>query len=116
MITNEELNNLDKETLIKLINYQKRAFDYKSKQVNFFQLYIMLLEKQISEAEYDKEIEDNPDKYAVSPGRQIDEDELRFCLWLVKTGLFGDKVEDEFYELFDLSELSVNEICKKFEQ
>lgn len=115
-MSNEELNALDKETLIKLIEYQKRAFDYRTKQVNYFQLYIMFLEKQLTEEEFEKEIDNNQEKYVVEPGRDIDENELKFCLWLAQTGLFGDNVDDEFYELFNLSISSVNEICKKLEE
>lgn len=115
MITNEELEALDKETLINIINYQSRAFNYKTRESNFFQLCLSHENGLISEEEYNSEIENNPEKYCIGSGREIDEEELMFCLWLIKTGLFGDNVDDEFYEIFDLNEECVNEICKQHE-
>lgn len=90
------------ENLLKKENYYITAVRNLIKKTNFLELYQQLLEKQITEAEFNHEIENKSIKYVINVKELQDPQDLKIIIDIVK------KVG------FDLKDFSLNEIDELF--
>ena len=112
-----DLESLDKEKLINIINLLSQAFKARTKQVNWLNLLYRLESNQITEGEYDKEIDDNEEKYVLecnSPSTET----IQLMVELIYSGLLGDvkQAEDDFYEIFELNSIYITDLIKRAEE
>lgn len=71
-----------------------RAVNNRTRQRNYFRLYSQMLDKEISEDDFYKLIEENEDKYVVEEIENPSEDKLRHALELSRDILDVDNSED----------------------
>ncbi len=91
--------NIQKDFLIK-------AYHNKDILINYLKLYIDLLDKEITEDEFDQEINSNPDKYFVNIDRKVNIVEMEALSGLVKE-IGGDLSIQDVSEIYsaDFSEI-----------
>jgi hypothetical protein len=75
-------------SLIEVYEKQKyyliKAFHNKDVIINYLKLYTSLLEKYITEEEFDKAIDENPNKYFISIDNKVNQVEMEIVYELVK--------------------------------
>ncbi len=85
----------------------KTAFKNRTKQYNFSQLICNLLENNISESDFENEVEAHPDFYAIS----LPEKPIKISDLDVLTSLIAELKEDKLLD----DDISVDEVSELFE-
>lgn len=83
-----------------------RAVNNRTRERNYFRLCNRLLENEISEQEFDKEIEDHEDEYVVSNNEEADTADIKTALFLSRQ-LKDVKDVDDMADLFSFSNKSM---------
>lgn len=83
-----------------------RAVNNRTRERNYFRLYNQLLENEISEQEFDKEIEDHEDDYVVSNNEEADLSDIKTALFLSQQ-LKDVKDVDDMSDIFSFSNRSM---------
>jgi len=73
---------LQESPIDKVKDFLVRAVNNRTRERNFFKLYNELLEKRITDEDFDKTIEDQEDDYVVSQDQDADLNDLRLALFL----------------------------------
>ena len=97
--TPKEFNQQQFELLI-------TAFNNRTRELNYFILYSRLLDGYVTQSEFDKEIETNPDKYAVNSPRPRTGDEIMYAT-LISQNLMGVDETGELQALFEIDDESL---------
>lgn len=84
-----------------------RAVNNRTRERNYFRLYTQLLEKEITDEDFDKEIESNEDEYVVSNNEDADINDINIALSLCPY-LKDVKDVDEMADLFSFNNDSIN--------
>lgn len=83
-----------------------RAVNNRTRERNYFRLYNQLLEKEITEEEFDKEIDEKEDEYVVSNNEEADKNDIEIALALCSY-LKDVKDVDDMADLFSFSDVSI---------
>lgn len=83
-----------------------RAVNNRTRERNYFRLYNQLLEKEITEEEFDKEIDEKEDEYVVSNNEEADKNDIEMALAL-SSYLKDVKDVDDMADLFSFSDVSI---------
>ncbi len=89
-----------------------RAINNRTRERNYFKLLSSLLENEISEEEFDQEIDQNEDEYVVSTDQKVDLNSLKFILSNYKR-IKDVNDMDDLSALFSLDMEYVNSIIKR---
>ena len=82
------------------------AVNNRTRERNYFRLYNQLLEKEITEEEFDKEIDEKEDEYVVSNNEEADKNDIEMALAL-SSYLKDVKDVDDMADLFSFSDVSI---------
>lgn len=83
-----------------------RAVNNRTRERNYFKLYNQLLEKEITDDEFDKEIDEHEDDYVVSNNEEADMNDIEVALSLCPY-LKDVKDVDDMADLFSFSGNSI---------
>lgn len=83
-----------------------RAVNNRTRERNYFRLYNQLLEKEITEEEFDKEIDEKEDEYVVSNNEEADKNDIEIALALCSY-LKDVKDVDDMADLFSFNDASI---------
>lgn len=83
-----------------------RAVNNRTRERNYFRLYNQLLEKEITEEEFDKEIDEKEDEYVVSNNEEADKNDIEMAVAL-SSYLKDVKDVDDMADLFSFSDVSI---------
>lgn len=84
-----------------------KAFNNRTRERNYFKLCCEMLDGDITEDDFDKEIEQNPDDYVVPAGDDDSVVNIQAAISLTNK-LKGIKTTDDFASLFQFSENKIN--------
>ena len=85
-----------------------RAVNNRTRERNYFRLCNQLLEKEISDEEFDKEIEEHEDEYVVTNNEEASLEDIRTAVYLSKSLKDVNDVDD-MADLFSFSSKSIRE-------
>ena len=88
------------------------AVNNRTRERNYYQLYSRLLENEISEEEFDREINEHPDDYVISTDKVPSEVEFNEALALADH-IKGVETSGDIETLFSFRGDEFNEYCKK---
>lgn len=88
------------------------AVNNRTRERNYYQLYSRLLENEISEEEFDNEIDENPDDYVISTDKVPSEIEFHEAIAL-SDHIKGIETTGDIESLFSLNGEVFNEYCKR---
>lgn len=92
-----------------------RAFNNRTREYNYFKRYSELLEGELSEDDFDNEIERNKDDYVVPAGKDADIRDIELAMQVVPR-LKGIQSTDDFTALFSFSDRTIQKcIAEKSE-
>ncbi len=106
-VDNEKLfkeETLNEELLIRAINNRTR-------ERNYFRLYCQLLEKEMTEDEFDAEIEKNVDDYVTSANQNASQEEFQYAL-NVSSKIMDVKDASDMIDLFSFNDCSIHKYIK----
>ena len=83
-----------------------RAVNNRTRERNYFKLYCEMLDGNITEEEFDKEIDDNEDKYIINQNENASIEDIELALD-VSPQLMDVKDTNDMAELFSFSEDSM---------
>ena len=83
-----------------------RAVNNRTRERNYFKKYCELLDGEISEEDFDREIDSNKDDYVVPAGADADIRDIELALQVVPR-LKGVESTDDFAALFSFSDASI---------
>ena len=89
-----------------------RAINNRTRERNYFKLLSSLLENEITEEEFDQEIDQNEDEYVVSTDQKVDLNSLKFILSNYKR-IKDVNDMDDLSALFSLDKKLLNRIIEK---
>lgn len=90
-----------------------RAVNNRTRERNYFKMYSELLEGELTDEDFDNEIEQNKDEYVVPAGKDADIRDVELAMQVVKY-LKGVQSTDDFTALFSFSDKSIqNSIVEK---
>lgn len=89
-----------------------RAINNRTRERNYFKLYSSLLRGDISDDDFDEEIDKNEDDYVVPAGVDADLTEIEFALQ-VTPKLKNVETTDDFMALFSFNDKSVHKYIAK---
>ena len=84
-----------------------KAFNNRTRERNYFKLYCEMLEGEITEDEFDNEIDSNPDDYVVPAGNNDSLVDVETAMSLVKE-LKGLESADDFMSIFQFDDKDVH--------
>lgn len=84
-----------------------RAVNNRTRERNYFRLYNQLLEKEITEEEFDREIDEKEDEYVVSNNEEADKNDIEIALALCSY-LKDVKDVDDMADLFSFNDASIH--------
>lgn len=90
----------------KMISLLIRAINNRTRERNYFRKYCELLEQEITDEEFDREIEDHPDDYAISTDQIASREDMALALSISPRIMEVDSVED-LSDLFSFEHTSV---------
>lgn len=91
------------------------AFNNRTRERNYYKLYTKLLEGEITEEQFDSEIEENEDKYVVTAPEDKDKETI-FTAASICKDLLDVNDTDEFSSLFSINEPSIKNYIKLLEK
>lgn len=83
-----------------------RAVNNRTRERNYFKKYCELLDGELTDDEFDNEIEQNGDDYVVPAGKDADIRDIELAMQVVPQ-LKGIKTTDDFTALFSFSDDSI---------
>ena len=83
-----------------------RAINNRTRERNYFKLYCDMLDGSITEEEFDKEIEENEDRYVIKQNQDASVEDMEVALE-VSPLLMDVKSPDDMAEVFSFSEKSM---------
>ncbi len=89
----------------------KRAFNNRTRERNYYRLYSSLLEGDITEEEFDAEIENNETLYVIDTPKSASKEDIYFSV-CVSRGWMDVDSTDEFSSLFELDTDSIESYAK----
>lgn len=93
-------------TADRLKELMTRAINNRTRERNYFKLYSEMLDGDISEEEFDKEIEQNEDKYLIKQDKDASVEDIEVALE-VSPSLMDVTSPDDMAEVFSFSEKSM---------
>ena len=88
-----------------------RAVNNRTRERNYFRKYVELLEGEINEEDFDREIEENEDEYVVSTNEEASIDDIKIALGLQPYLKDVNDVED-MADIFSFSDKSIRKSIK----
>lgn len=88
------------------------AVNNRTRERNYYQLYSRLLENEISDEEFDREIDENPDDYVISTDKVPTEVQFNEAMVLADY-IKGVETTGDIETLFSFRGDKFNEYCKK---
>lgn len=88
-----------------------KAVNNRTRERNYFRLYGQLADGEMTEEEFDKEIDDNKDDYVVPAGTDASDEEMEAALGLAPS-LKDVNSTDDFVSLFGLTDKSVRQFIE----
>lgn len=88
-----------------------RAINNRTRERNYFKLYCNMLDGNITEEEFDKEIEENEDKYIIKQNKDASIEDIEVALE-VSPSLMDVTSPDDMAEVFSFSEKSMQKSIK----
>ncbi len=88
-----------------------KGFNNRTRERNYFKLYCQFLSNEISEEEFDKEIEDNENTYVVDAPGQMEPDDICKAI-LLSDKLMDIKTTDDFSSTFGIDDASIDNYVK----
>ena len=92
-----------------------RGFNNRTRERNYYKLYCKFLEGEISEDEFDSEIEENEDRYVVAAPEDRDKETI-FTAASICSELLDVNDTDEFSSVFSINEPSIRNYIKLLEK
>ena len=83
----------------------------RTRERNYFRKYVELLEGEINEEDFDREIEENEDEYVVSTNEEASIDDIKIALGLQPYLKDVNDVED-MADIFSFSDKSIRKSIK----
>lgn len=83
-----------------------RAYTNRTRERNYFRLYCQLLENELSDDEFDNEIDAYPDKYVVKSPEKASIDDIYFAMRL-SDHMMGIDSSDDFSSSFSIDDESI---------
>jgi len=93
-------------TADRLKDLMTRAINNRTRERNYFKLYCDMLDGNITEEEFDKEIEQNEDKYIIKQDHDASTEDIEVALE-VSPSIMDVKSPDDMAEIFSFSEKSM---------
>ena len=93
-------------TADRLKDLMTRAINNRTRGRNYFKLYCDMLDGNITEEEFDKEIEQNEDKYIIKQDHDASTEDIEVALE-VSPSIMDVKSPDDMAEIFSFSEKSM---------
>lgn len=93
-------------TADRLKDLMTRAINNRTRERNYFKLYCDMLDGNITEEEFDKEIELNEDKYIIKQDHDASTEDIEVALE-VSPSIMDVKSPDDMAEIFSFSEKSM---------
>lgn len=93
-------------TADRLKELMTRAINNRTRERNYFKLYCDMLDGNITEEEFDKEIEQNEDKYIIKQDHDASTEDIEVALE-VSPSIMDVKSPDDMAEVFSFSEKSM---------
>lgn len=93
-------------TADRLKELMTRAINNRTRERNYFKLYCDMLDGNITEEEFDKEIEENEDRYVIKQNQDASVEDMEVALE-VSPLLMDVKSPDDMAEVFSFSEKSM---------
>lgn len=93
-------------TADRLKELMTRAINNRTRERNYFKLYCDMLDGSITEEEFDKEIEENEDRYVIKQNQDASVEDMEVALE-VSPLLMDVKSPDDMAEVFSFSEKSM---------
>ena len=97
------------QSLERLVNLLIRAFNNRTRERNYFKLYSEMLEGDISEEYFNKEIEENSDKYVVPAGEESEPQDVYLAL-SVSPQMKCIESSDDFISIFSFNDNAVMQL------
>lgn len=114
MSINEIIDNIKPGHYKIAIDLLLRYIKNQERQMNYWLLYKDLELNKFSDEVFDKEIDDNGDRYVIPAGRKdISHDEIYVATQLVQC--IGQNAEDNFYEFFEFDIETINRLIAEIE-
>lgn len=88
-----------------------RGFNNRTRERNYFKLYCQLLNNEITDDEFDKEIEENEEFYVVDAGDSVLPEEVCAAVCLTDR-LIGIETTDDFTSAFGIDDDSIKNYVK----
>lgn len=92
-----------------------QAVNNRTRERNYFKLYTALLQGDISEDDFDKEIEEHEEDYVVPAGNKRDKGYIESALKIAPL-IKGIGSTDDFMSLFSVDDSSINKYITKYEK
>lgn len=89
-----------------------QAVNNRTRERNYYHLYSRLLEKEISDEEFDAELETNPDKYVIYTDKIPSDEEFHDAIAL-SDFIMDTETTGDIESLFSFDGRNFNEKCKK---
>ena len=94
---------MKEEDYKRLVELLINAVNNRTRQRNYFRLYCQLLENEITEKEFDNEIDDNEDEYVINNDKDYSENDIELISELKGRILdFDCEFIDDIEDLFSL--------------
>lgn len=88
-----------------------RAYTNRTRERNYFRLYCQLLDNEISDDDFDAEIDSNPDKYVVKSPKQTSLNDICCAVQLCEN-MIGIETTDDFSSTFSIDDDSIGQYLK----
>lgn len=96
------------------VDLMVKAFNNRTRERNYFRLYCQMLSDEISEKEFDDEIDRNEDQYVVDAPTEASADDIYTATHL-SNRLMGMHSTDDFSSMFGIDDTSINNYIKAIE-
>ena len=93
----------------------RKAFNNRTRERNYYRLYTSLLEGDISEDDFNSEIDANEDLYVIDCPKQTSKEDIFFSV-CVSRGWMDMDTTDEFTSIFEIDSDSVDKYVKLLEE
>lgn len=84
-----------------------RAYSNRTRERNYFRLYCQLLDNEITDDEFDAEIDENPDKYVVKAPMKVNIGDV-YCALNLSERMMDIDSTDDFASVFSIDDDSIS--------
>lgn len=88
-----------------------RGFNNRTRERNYFKLYCQLLSREITEEDFDREIEEHENLYVVEAPENAEPEEVCSAICLTER-LIGIETTDDFTSVFGIDDKSIENYVK----